>query len=252
MSGHSKWHSIKHKKGVADAKRGAMFGKLVTAITVTAREGGGDPRHNASLAQAIEKAKAVSMPAENIDRAIKRGTGEIGGAKYEQVTYEGYGPNGVAIMVEVLTDNRNRAASDIRNIFGKAGGSLGEQGSVGWMFDKKGIILVAKSGGKSEEEVIDAAVEAGAEDVSAGEDYYEIVTGPTDFTAVKASLDGKGILYESAEVTMFPQTTVKLDKTAARKLLRLVDALNDHDDVQEVYANFDIPDDILEAVAKTM
>lgn len=252
MSGHSKWASIKHKKGATDAKRGALFSKLVKAITVAARDGGGDPKNNATLAQAIEKAKENSMPAENIDRAIKRGTGEIEGVSYEEIVYEGYGPNGVAVMVEVLTDNRNRAASDIRNIFSKSGGSLGEQGCVNWMFHKKGIILVPRSGGQTEEGIMDAAIEGGAEDVSAGDDYFEIITDPEAFDTVKAYLDGKRIKYETAEVTMSPATTVKLDEAGARKVLRLMDNLNEHDDVQEAYANFDIPDDILEAVAKSM
>lgn len=252
MSGHSKWASIKHKKGATDAKRGALFSKLVKVITVAARDGGGDPKNNAALAQAIEKAKENSMPAENIDRAIKRGTGELEGVSYEEIVYEGYGPNGVAVMVEVLTDNRNRAASDIRNIFSKSGGSLGEQGCVNWMFHKKGVILVPKSAGQSEEEIMDAAIEGGAEDVSAGQDHFEILTDPGELAAVKAYLDGKGINIESAEITMFPASTVKLDEAGARKVLRLMDNLNEQDDVQEVYANFDIPDDILEAVAKSM
>lgn len=252
MSGHSKWASIKHKKGATDAKRGALFSKLVKAISVAARDGGGDPKNNATLAQAIEKAKENSMPAENIERAVKRGTGEIEGVSYEEIVYEGYGPNGVAVMVEVTTDNRNRAASDIRNIFSKSGGSLGEQGCVNWMFHKKGVILVSKEAGQGEEEIMDAAIEGGAEDVSAGEDHYEIVTDPAVFASVKAYLDGKGIKYESAEITMVPASTVKLDEAGARKVLRLMDALNEHDDVQEAYANFDIPDTILEAVAKSL
>ncbi len=252
MSGHSKWASIKHKKGAVDAKRGAIFGKLVRAITVAARDGGGDPKNNAALAQAIDKAKENSMPAENIDRAIKRGTGELEGASYEEIVYEGYGSNGVAVIVEVLTDNRNRTASDIRNIFSKAGGSLGEQGCVSWMFNKKGVILVSKTSGKTDEEIMDAAIEGGADDVNAGEDYLEILTEPAQFGAVKSHLDSMDIPYESAEITMFPATVVKLDEAGARKVLRLLDILNDHDDVQEVYANFDIPDDILEAVVKSL
>lgn len=252
MSGHSKWASIKHKKGATDAKRGALFSKLVRAITVSAKEGGGDPKNNAALAQAIEKAKENSMPAENIDRAVKRGTGELEGASYEEIVYEGYGPNGVAVMVEVLTDNRNRTASDIRNIFSKSGGSLGEQGCVNWMFHKKGVILVPKTAGQTEEDVIDAAIEGGAEDVTSGDDHFEILTDPGSFSAVKSYLESKGLKLESAEITMFPASTVKLDEAGARKVLRLMDALNEQDDVQEAYANFDIPDDILEAVAKSM
>jgi YebC/PmpR family DNA-binding regulatory protein len=252
MSGHSKWASIKHKKGATDAKRGALFSKLVRAITVAAKDGGGDPKNNANLVQAIEKAKENSMPAENIERAIKRGTGELEGVSYEEIVYEGYGPNGVAVMVEVMTDNRNRAASDIRNIFSKSGGSLGEQGCVNWMFHKKGVIDVPKSSGRSEEEIMDMAIEGGAEDVNSGDDYYEILTDPSAFNEVKQYLEGKGVAIDSAEITMFPATTVKLDEAGARKVLRLMDNLNEQDDVQEAYANFDIPDDILEAVAKSL
>ncbi len=252
MSGHSKWASIKHKKGATDAKRGALFSKLVRAITVAAKDGGGDPKNNAALAQAIEKAKENSMPAENIDRAVKRGTGELEGATYEEIVYEGYGPNGVAVMVEVLTDNRNRTASDIRNIFSKSGGSLGEQGCVNWMFHKKGVIVVAKTAGQTEEDIMDAAIEGGAEDVTPGDDYFEILADPASFSTVKSFLESKGLAIESAEITMFPATTVKLDEAGARKVLRLMDALNEQDDVQEAYANFDIPDDILEAVAKSL
>jgi YebC/PmpR family DNA-binding regulatory protein len=252
MSGHSKWSSIKHKKGAADQKRGAVFSKLVRAITVAAREGGGDPKNNAALAQAIDKAKANSMPADNIDRAIKKGTGELEGSSYEEIMYEGYGPAGVAVMVDVLTDNRNRTASDVRSMFSKAGGNLGEQGSVGWMFNKKGMILVPMTSGKTEDEVMEAAIEAGADDVTAAEDHYEIVTEPAAFAAVRDYLDEKGIVYDEAEVTMVPSTTVKLDAQSAAKVLRLMDNLNDHDDVQDVYANFDISDDILESIAKTI
>ncbi len=252
MSGHSKWASIKHKKGATDAKRGALFSKLVRAITVAAKDGGGDPKNNAALAQAIEKAKENSMPAENIDRAVKRGTGELEGATYEEIVYEGYGPNGVAVMVEVLTDNRNRTASDIRNIFSKSGGSLGEQGCVNWMFHKKGVIVIAKKAGQTEEDIMDAAIEGGAEDVTPGDDYFEILADPASFSTVKSFLESKGLAIESAEITMFPATTVKLDEAGARKVLRLMDALNEQDDVQEAYANFDIPDDILEAVAKSL
>lgn len=250
MSGHSKWASIKHKKAKEDIKRGAAFSKLIRAITVAARVGGGDPKGNSALAQAIEKAKDYNMPAENIERAIKRGTGEIKGAQYEQITYEGYGPNGVAIMIEVMTDNRNRAASDMRNIFTRHGGNLGAQGSVNWMFTKKGIIIVSEGSGISEDDLIDAAIEGGAEDVNVAEDHFEILADPAELKKVRQFLDDTGIPYESAEVTMFPQTTVKLDENAARKVLKLMDALNDHEDVQEIYANFDISDKVLEEVAK--
>jgi len=252
LSGHSKWASIKHKKGAADQKRGAVFSKLVRAITVAAREGGGDPKNNAALVQAIEKAKSNSMPAENIERAIKRGSGGLDGVNYEEILYEGYGPAGVAVMVDVMTDNRNRTASDIRNIFSKSGGNLGEQGSVGWMFNKKGMILVSKASGKTEDEIMEAAIEAGADDIVTAEDHYEIVTEPAAFAAVRDFLDSKGIAFDEAELTMVPATTVKLDEQSARKVLRLMDNLNDHDDVQDAYANFDIPDEILETVAKGM
>lgn len=252
MSGHSKWASIKHKKAAEDVKRGAIFSKLIRALTVAARAGGGDPRGNPALAQAIEKAKEYNMPAENIERAIKRGTGEIkGAAAYAQITYEGYGPNGVAIMVETMTDNRNRIASDLRNIFTRHGGNLGAQGSVNWMFARKGVIIVNKASGISEDDLINAAIEGGAEDVNVAEDHYEILTDPADLNKVSDFLENTGIPCESAETTMFPQTTVKLDEDAARKVLRLMDALHDHEDVQGVYANFDIPDKILEEVAKT-
>lgn len=250
MSGHSKWASIKHKKAKEDVKRGAAFSKLIRAITVAARAGGGDARGNAALAQAIEKAKELNMPAENIERAIKRGTGEIKGAEYEQITYEGYGPNGVAVMVDVLTDNRNRAASDMRNTFTRHGGNLGAQGSVNWMFTRRGVIIVNKTAEVGEDQLMDAAIEGGGEDVSVAEDHFEILTAPGDMKTVKEYLESHGIPVESAETTMFPNTTVKLDGDAARKILRLMDALNEHEDVQEVYANFDIPDKVLEEVAK--
>jgi YebC/PmpR family DNA-binding regulatory protein len=252
MSGHSKWASIKHKKGAADAKRGKLFSRLIRVITVAAREGGGDPKNNAALAQAIDKAKENNMPADNIDRAIKRGTGEIKGAEYEQITYEAYAPNGVAVMIEVMTDNRNRAASDVRSILTKHGGNMGAQGSVNWMFSRKGVILVGKSAGLSEDEMIDLAIEGGADDVNVGDDHFEIVVDPAALDNVKKYLTDKGVAIESSEITMFPQTTVKLDKDAAKKILRLMDALQDAEDVQEVFANFDIPDQILEEIAKTI
>lgn len=252
MSGHSKWSSIKHKKGAADAKRGAIFSKLVRAITVAAKEGGGDPKNNAALVQAIDKAKAASMPADNIERAIKRGSGGLDGVNYEEIIYEGYGPSGVAVIVDALTDNRNRTASDIRSIFNKSGGNMGEPGSVAWMFNKKGVILVPVNGGKTEDEVMEAAIDAGAEDVTTGEEHYEIVTEPGDFAAVRDALATAGVKYDEAELTMVPTTTVELDEAGARKVLRLMDNLNEHDDVQDAYANFDITDEILEAVAKTM
>lgn len=252
MSGHSKWASIKHKKGAADVKRGKLFSKLVKTITIAARDGGGDPKNNPTLATAIEKAKENSMPAENIDRAIKRGTGEIEGVQYEQITYEGYGPNGVALLVEVTTDNKNRSVSEVRSILTRAGGSMGAQGSVSWMFQRKGVILVPKDAPVTEEQLFDMAVEAGAEDMNVSEDHYEIVTEPAEFESVKKTLAEKGVPISSSELSMVPQSTVKLDKEGAKKVLRLVDALEELDDVQEVYANFDIPDDVLEDVAGSL
>lgn len=248
MSGHSKWAGIKHKKAAVDAKRGKEFAKLSRLITVAAKEGGGDPEHNAALAEAIQKAKDANMPKENIERAIKRGIGVGNEAEnYYHVTYEGYGPAGVAIYVTVLTDNKNRSAADVRHIFDKAGGKLGTDGSVSWIFERKGVIFVDASR-YSEDEVMMAAIEAGAEDVIAEGNTYEIRTDPTQFMAVRRGLEEAGIEYTSAQLTMIPKTTVALNEEEARKTLRLLDALEDHDDVQEVFANFDIPDHIMEAL----
>ncbi len=249
MSGHSKWAGIKHKKAAVDAKRGKLFGKLARAITVAAREGGGDPDHNATLAQAIVKAKDANMPHDNIDRAVKKGSGAASDAEtYHHLTYEGYGPNGVAVYMTVLTDNRNRTAADIRYIFDRGGGKLGTDGSVSWMFERKGVIFV-DAAGRDEEEVMMAAIDAGAEDVLTEGDAFEIRTGPTDFMGVRAALEAAGIQYSSAELTMIPKNTVALSESDARKTLRLLDALEDNDDIQEVYANFDIPDHVMEALA---
>ena len=250
MSGHSKWSSIKHKKGAEDAKRGQMFSKLSRAIIIAAREGGGNPDMNTALANAIEKAKSYSMPKDNIERAIKRGTGEGSGADLENILYEGYAANGVAVMVDIMTDNRNRAASDIRRIFSRTGGSLGTSGSVAWIFEKKGNIIVNKDAGVDEDILLEAALEAGAEDMRAEEDHWEIVTDVESFRPVVEALAAGGIEIASAEVTMLPKNTVELDKESAKKVLRLVDALEDYDDVQEVYANFDIPDDVLEEISE--
>jgi YebC/PmpR family DNA-binding regulatory protein len=249
MSGHSKWAGIKHKKALVDAKRGKLFGKLARAITVAAREGGGDPDHNATLAQAIIKAKDANMPHDNIDRAVKKGSGAGADAEaYQHLTYEGYGPNGVAVYVTALTDNKNRTAADIRYIFDRVGGKLGTDGSVSWMFERKGVIFV-EAAGRDEEEVMMAAIEAGAEDVLAEGDAFEIRCDVADFMTVRKNLEEAGILYTSAELTMIPKNTVALDEADARKTLRLLDALEDNDDVQEVYANFDIPDEVMEALA---
>ncbi len=249
MSGHSKWSTIRHKKAAQDAKRGKIFTKLIKEITVAARLGGGDPDANPRLRTAIAAAKAENMPKENIERAIKKGTGELEGAAYEEVTYEGYGPGGVAILVHAMTDNRNRAASEIRYIFSKNGGSLGEAGCVAWMFDKHGLIVFSKDKA-DEEEVMEVALEAGAEDIRDQGDQYEVLTSVADFEKVKAAFDERGLEYEMAEITMVPQSTVKVeDEKTAQQLLRLMSALEDNDDVQHAYANFDIPDEILNAVA---
>jgi YebC/PmpR family DNA-binding regulatory protein len=251
MSGHSKWSSIKHKKGAADAKRGQLFSKLSRAIIVAAREGGPDPDANATLAAAIQKARDNSMPKDNIERAIARGAGagSDGDAAYETVTYEGYGPSGVAVFVEALTDNRNRTASEVRHIFTKNDGNLGTSGAVAWLFERKGVVLVSADDA-GEDEVMLAAVEGGAEDVVREGSSFQITCAPEDLVAVREALDGASLPVESAELTMLPKTTVAVgDEATAKKLLRLVDALEDNDDVQAVYANFDIPEGVLEAVA---
>lgn len=249
MSGHSKWAGIKHKKAAVDAKRGKEFGKLSRAITVAAKEGGGDPEHNAALVQAIQKAKDANMPNDNIDRAIKKGTGAGADAEnYLHLTYEGYGPNGVAVYLTALTDNKNRTAADVRHIFDRAGGKLGTDGSVSWIFERKGVIFV-EAGGLTEDELMLAAIDAGAEDVSPEGDSFQIQTDPSQFLAVRQALEAGGIKYTSAELTMIPKSTVALDESDARKTLRLLDALEDNDDIQEVFANFDIPDEIMQALA---
>ncbi len=245
MSGHSKWSTIKRKKGAADAKRGALFGKLSKAITVAAREGGGDAEMNPALGLAVQKAKAGNKPNDNIQRAIDKGTGAGSDADtYERITYEGYAPGGVAVLVDVLTDNRNRAASDVRYIFSKNGGKLGTSGSVAYLFERKGVILVPKDS-TDEDELMEAALEAGAEDVEEQESDYRIVTTPEDFSAVRDVLDGADIAYENAEITMEAQNNIDLDAGTARQTLRLIDALEENDDVQEVYANFNISDEVL-------
>jgi YebC/PmpR family DNA-binding regulatory protein len=239
MSGHSKWHSIKHKKGALDAKRGKLFTKFIKEITVAARSGGGDPEGNARLRKAIADAKAGNMPNDTIDRAIRRGTGEEEGVNYEEITYEGYGPSGVALMVQSLTDNRNRTVAEIRHIFSKNGGNLGESGSVGWMFEKKGYIVVDKSG-RSEEELFELAIEAGADDLRDDEDTFEIITSPDAFDSVLTAVKGAGIEPQVAEIEMVPQNYIRLEGADARQMLKLMEALEDHDDVQKVSANFDI------------
>ena len=248
MSGHSKWSSIKHKKGAADAKRGKLFSKLSRAITMAAREGGADPTGNATLATAIQKAKDNSMPKDNIERAIQRGAGAGDGETYENIIYEGYGPAGVAVLVEVMTDNRNRTAADVRNIFNKNSGKLGETGTVAWIFERKGSIVV-DTGATDEDTLMTVAIDAGAEDVAQDENTYEIVTDPTDFMKVREAIESAGITYTSAELAMLPKNTIKLEQSDAKKMLRLMDALEDNDDVQEVHANFDIDEKVLEALA---
>jgi YebC/PmpR family DNA-binding regulatory protein len=248
VAGHSKWAQIKHKKATVDARRGQLFTKLARAITVAARDGGGDPDGNAALANAIEKAKSYRMPKENIERAIARGTGEgADAAAIESVVYEGYGPGGVAILIECLTDNRNRTAADIRHLFTRAGANLGEPGSVAWMFEKKGVVLVDAER-YSEDDLI-VAIDAGAEDVTSEGDSLRVVCEPNDLRSVREALERAGVEVQSTEQSMLPKTTVEVGVDDARKLLRLMDALDDHDDVDQVHANFDINPAVLEEVA---
>jgi len=244
MAGHSKWANIKHRKGRQDAKRGKLFAKLIKAIEVTARTGGGDPNSNPTLATAIQKAKDASVPKDNIERAVARGTGEIDGVVYEEAWYEGYAPGGVALYVHVLTDNRNRAASDVRAVMNRNGGSLGEPGSVGYLFEQRGYILAAGE----EDDLMMAALDGGADDVDPSGDVWEIVCAPGDLAAVRSALEEAGVTIEQAEVTQLPSTSVPVGADNAAKVLRLVDALEDLEDVQEVYANFDIPDELLAKV----
>ena len=242
MSGHSKWHTIKHKKGALDAKRGKIFTKLIKEITVAARTGGGDEAANARLRKAISDAKAQNMPNDTIDRAVKRGTGDLEGVNYEEITYEGYGPNGVAVLIETMTDNRNRTVAELRHLFSKNGGNLGESGSVAWMFDKKGYIVVDKEA-KSEEELFEIAIENGAEDVKDDGDNFEILTEPENFDTVSEAVKSAGIEPQVAEVSMIPQNYIHLEGTDAKQMLKLYEAIDDHDDVQKVYANFDIDEE---------
>ena len=249
MSGHSKWHSIKHKKAKEDAKRGNMFGKLSRSITVAAREGGsGDPDNNVALANVIAKAKEYNMPWDNIDKAIKRGTGEIEGVRYETIMYEGYGAGGTAIMVEVMTENRNRTAADIRSIFSKSGGNLGEAGSVGWLFERRGMILVDKKDVKDEEAFMLDVIDSGAEDIEEDSGTYEIKVLPHDLMKVKQNLEKNNIAIKSSEIIYVPKTTLTVSKKDAEKVFRLINTLDDHDDVQNVYSNVEITDEILQEV----
>ena len=248
MSGHSKWSSIKHKKGAADAKRGKVFSKLIKEVTVAARIGGGDPNGNPRLRTAIQAAKAENMPKENIARAIKKGTGELEGASYEEVNYEGYGPGGVAMLIDCLTDNKNRTVADIKHLFDRHGGNLGEPGCVSWIFEKKGLIVFDKND-VDEENLINIALEAGAEDVKDSDTEFEVVMESSEFEAVKKAFDNAGLQYTLAEIGMIPQNTVKLEGKQANQMLNLMDALEDHDDISHIYANFDIPDEVLEAMS---
>lgn len=247
MSGHSKWSSIKHKKGTADAKRGRMFSKLIREIMVAARLRGGDPDTNPRLRTAIAAAKSQNMPKNNIERAIKKGTGELEGTTFEDAVYEGYGPGGVAVLVEVLTDNKQRAVADIRHMFSKKGGSLGESGCVSWLFKKRGLIVLEK-GSVDEDRLLDVALEAGAEDVKEEETTLSIITPVPQFEAVKEAIEKAGLRYSVAEISMIPSGTVKLEDKKAEQMIGLMQALEDCDDVQHVYANFDIPDEIMEAM----
>jgi YebC/PmpR family DNA-binding regulatory protein len=238
MSGHSKWSTIKHKKGAADAKRGRVFTKLIREMTMAAKQGGGAPESNPRLRKAIDDAKAVNMPADNIKRAIQRGTGELPGVSYEEVTFEGYGPGGTAILIEALTDNKNRTLPEIRTIFSKHGGNLGESGSVRFLFQKLGYIAIEKDKA-SEDAVMEAAIEAGADDVETTDHYHQIKTSPESFLAVKSQLEGKGLPLAVAEISMIPSTEVSLDSRKAEQMVKLMEAIEDHDDVQNVWANFD-------------
>jgi YebC/PmpR family DNA-binding regulatory protein len=249
LSGHSKWSSIKHKKGAADAKRGQLFSKLSRAIIVAAKEGGGDPANNLALQNAIEKAKSYSMPKDNIDRAIAKGSGADADADaFETIMYEGYGPEGVAVIVEALTDNRNRTAADVRHLFAKHGGNLGATGAVAWQFERRGVVVV-DSGGVDEEELLLVAADGGADDVEEDGSTFQVTSAPEQLAAVRSAIEAAGIAVESAELQLVPKTTVAVDEeTKARQVMRLIDALEENDDVQDVYANFDIPEQVLEAV----
>jgi YebC/PmpR family DNA-binding regulatory protein len=250
MSGHSKWSSIKHKKGAVDAKRGQLFSKLSRAIIVAAKEGGGDPANNMSLQNAIEKAKSYSMPKDNIDRAIAKGSGADADAEaFETIVYEGYGPEGVAVIVEALTDNKNRTAADVRHLFSKHGGNLGTAGAVAWQFDRRGVVVVA-SDGVDEEELLLVAADGGADDIEQDGTVFQVTSAPESLATVRQAIQAAGFAVDSAELMLVPKTTVEIgDEQKARQVMRLIDALEENDDVQDVYANFDIPEQVLEAVA---
>ncbi len=247
MSGHSKWHSIKHKKAKVDAARGRVFTKIIKELTVAARMGGGDPASNPRLRTALAAAKSANMPAKNMDNAIKKGTGELPGVVYEDVTYEGYGSAGVAVFVEALTDNKNRTVAEVRHLFGKYGGNLGENGSVAWMFERKGLITIPVNN-YSEDELMEIILECGAEDMKTEGELYEVYTTFEDFQEVRSVLEEKGIAMESAELTMIPQNTIKLEDKPAEQLMKLMSMLDEHDDIQNVHANFDIDDEEMERI----
>jgi len=247
MSGHSKWATTKHKKAVVDAKRGKLFAKLIKNVEVAARTGGGDPAGNPTLYDAIQKAKKNSVPNENIDRAVRRGAGlEAGGATYETITYEGYAPGGVAVLVQTLTDNRNRAAADVRTALTRNGGSMADAGSVSYLFNRKGVVIVGKADGATEDDVLTAVLDAGAEEVNDLGESFEVVSEATDLVAVRSALQQAGIDYESADTAFLPSVEVPLDEDQARRVFRLIEALEDSDDVQDVYANYSVPDEVME------
>ena len=247
MSGHSKWSTIKHKKGAADKKRGKIFTKLIKEITVAARMGGGDPDANPRLRHSLSAANSQNMPKDTAERAVKKGTGDLEGVNYEEIIYEGYGPGGVAVLVECLTDNRNRTIAEVRNIFGKAGGNVGTDGCVAWMFDKKGLISVSKEHA-DEETLMDLALDAGAEDIIEETDSFDIITEPGDYDAVKDAVDAAQIQYELSEITMIPQNMTKLDGKKAEQMIKFMEALDDSDDVQKFYSNADIPDEVFDSL----
>ncbi|HAZ10542.1 MAG TPA: YebC/PmpR family DNA-binding transcriptional regulator [Candidatus Omnitrophica bacterium] len=246
MSGHSKWATIKHKKAATDAKRGNLFTKLIREVTVAAKNGGGDSTTNVRLRTAVDRAKQSSMPQDNIDRAIKKGTGELEGVTYEEFTIEGYGAGGVAIMAELLTDNKNRTTADIRNIFSKKNGNIAGAGSVSWMFQKKGYIEIDRKANPDEDKIMGIVLDAGAQDMQTEEDVYAVTTDARDLETVRKALENNKIKIKSSEITMIPSTIIKLEGEAAKQVIGLVEALEEHDDVQNVYANFDVPDDLLE------
>ncbi|HNR34500.1 MAG TPA: YebC/PmpR family DNA-binding transcriptional regulator [Candidatus Hydrogenedentes bacterium] len=247
MSGHSKWSTIKHKKGAADAKRGKIFSRLAKEITIAAKTGGGDPAGNPRLRTVLMEARSENMPKENIERAIKKGTGELPGVSYDEVRYEGYAPGGVALIIDILTDNKNRTVAEIRHLLTRHGGSMAETNAVAWNFEQKGLIVIPKSA-CSDDEMLEKAIEAGAEDVdSSGDEFHEVTTGPTDLYAVAKALEGMGLKAESAKLTMIPKTTQKVEGKSVANVLKLMEALEEHDDVQNVYANFDISDEDMAA-----